>query len=274
MPSSPSARPAAGPEADDVRDRARTVYRQLAERCDLPPLPAVALQAMRLIREPDARAEDLARVVATDPAIAARVLRISRSAMYVRTRPPRTLGEAIVTVGFHALQKILVAASARAAYRVDDVVATRLWAHALATALAADELAATVREARGGPSFIAGLLHDVGRLVFHITDPTSYEALRECDDANETAVYGGPHAIVGACLAEHWGLEAEVGEAIMGHHSPAATGLAARIASADRIASQIGHGATGAAIEPPADEDAELVERVAGRFEAERSLFD
>lgn len=273
MASSPQNVPAVA--ADDTRSKTRALYSRLAENCDLPPMPAVASQAMRLVREPDARAEDVARVVATDAAIAARVLQISRSAMYARSRAPRTLGEAIVTLGFQQLQKILVAASARAAYRVDDAVAQRLWAHSLATALAADELAAAAREPRGGASFLAGLLHDVGRLVFHITDPAAYLTLGHCDDAAETAVFGGSHAVVGACLAEHWGLDSDVVEAIMGHHGAPAAGLALRVSDADRIAGQIGCGAVDAQAEPPeTPEAAGLVARVAATFEAERGLFD
>jgi len=273
--SSPPDTAAPAVAADDTRSKTRALYSRLAEHCDLPPMPAVASQAMRLVREPDARAEDVARVVATDAAIAARVLQISRSAMYARSRAPRTLGEAIVTLGFQQLQKILVAASARAAYRVDDAVAQRLWAHSLATALAADELAAVAREARGGASFLAGLLHDVGRLVFHITDPAAYLTLGYCDDAAETAVFGGSHAVVGACLAEHWGLDSDVVESIMGHHGAPPTGLALRIADADRIAAQIGCGEVEAQAEPPeTPETAGLVARVAATFEAERGLFD
>ena len=103
----------AEPSVSTTRDNVRTLFARVAETCDLPPLPAVALRAMRLARDPDAKADDLARVVSTDTAIAARVLRIARSAIYVRRSAPRTLREAIMTVGFHALRKILVAASAR-----------------------------------------------------------------------------------------------------------------------------------------------------------------
>src|SRR6185295_1818735 len=96
-----------------TRDQTRALFLRIAETCDLPPLPAVAARAMSLARDPDACATDLARVVMTDTALAARVLKISRSVTYLRREPPRTLQEAIVVVGFQALRKILVAASAR-----------------------------------------------------------------------------------------------------------------------------------------------------------------
>jgi HD-like signal output (HDOD) protein len=260
-----------------TRDNVRTLFARVAETCDLPPLPAVAMRAMRLARDPDAKADDLARVVSSDAAIAARVLRIARSAIYVRRNAPRTLREAIMTVGFHALRKILVAASARSIYRADDAVAAALWEHALATALAADELSRAAGEAAGGDGFIAGLLHDVGRLVFHLADQAAYASLGHADEHREQEVFGVTHAAVGGCLAEQWGLEDEVVEGILFHHTPGASRIGERIAAADRIAHEIGFGSVQDPVAPEracGDDGQELCERIAQVMAAERTLFD
>lgn len=253
----------------------RSLFADVAAHCDLPPMPAVAARALALIRDPETEADDLARLVATDATIAVRVLRISRSALYLRRQPPRTLREAIVTVGYGALRKILIVASARAAYRQDDAVARALWAHALATALASDELAVAAGEPRGGESFVAGLLHDVGRLVFHVSDPARYASMTAWDDAAEVALFNVTHGAVGACLAEQWGLEDDVVEALMFHHAAHPTGLAARIQTADRIAHEIGFG-SGATAPPPLEDAGVLAVagRVASTFTAERGLFE
>ena len=260
-----------------TRDGVRTLFARVAETCDLPPLPAVALRAMRLARDPDAKADDLARVVSTDAAIAARVLRIARSAIYARRQAPRTLRDAIMTVGFHALRKILVAASARSIYRADDAVAGALWEHALATALVADELSRAAGEAAGGEGFIAGLLHDVGRLVFHLADPAAYAALGHADEHHEQEVFGVTHAAVGGCLAEQWGLEDDVVEAILFHHTPGGARIGERIAAADRIAHEIGFGSVEGVVGPErseGDDGEELCQRIAQVMAAERTLFD
>jgi putative nucleotidyltransferase with HDIG domain len=232
------------------RERVRALVERVAETCDLPALPAVAARALALARDRDARVDDLARLVMTDAALAARVLKISRSVLYVRREPPATLRQAILTVGFGALRKILIAASARSVFRADDAVAQRLWEHALATALATDELAALAGEPRGGASFIAGLLHDVGRLIFHLSQPAAFAALEGGEEA-EVAAFGVTHATVGGCLAARWGLEDEVVEAIMLHHAPGMSPLAARLAAADRIARAIGCGSGGGEVETP-----------------------
>jgi putative nucleotidyltransferase with HDIG domain len=262
------------------RSALRELFNKVSESCDLPPLPAVAVRAIALARDPNVGADQLVRVVSTDSALAARVVSIARSVRYMRREPSRSLAAAIQTVGFQALRRILIAASARAAYRADDVVAQVLWEHSLATAIAADELAQLAGEPRGGNSFIAGLMHDIGKLVLHLTDHVNFAALDHADEGREQEIFGVTHEQVGACLAEHWGLEDDVVWAILSHHhAPVEFKLAQRIELADRIACRIGYGCArdAAAVDPielaDADSLDEVSERVRTSFETERTLF-
>ncbi|MEB2283278.1 MAG: HDOD domain-containing protein [Myxococcales bacterium] len=274
--------------AASPRSALRTLFNRVAESCDLPPLPAVAMRAIALARDPNVASDRLVRVVSTDAALAARVVSIACSVRYIRREPPRTLAAAIQTVGFQALRRILIAASARAAYRADDAVAQTLWEHGLATALAADDLGSLSREPRGGGSFIAGLMHDIGKLVLHLSDSRRFDALDHEAGAREVEIFGVTHAQVGACLAEHWGLEDDVVWAILAHHdAPEEAPLARRIQLADTIACRIGYGyaADSEASDPPSGllaslggaADAATVEEVSRRvlesFEIERALF-
>jgi putative nucleotidyltransferase with HDIG domain len=270
--------PSAATSSTIARDDVRAVFNHIAETCDLPPMPAAAARALRLARDPKTTTEALAKVVLTDPALAARVLTMSRSVLYLRRTPPRGLHEAITTVGFQGLRRILMAASARSAYSADDKVAQSLWAHSLATALAADELAKAGSDGTpGGDAFIAGLLHDIGKLIFHIADPKAYAQLRTFDAAKERALFGATHDIAGACIAEIWGLDDAIVQAIAGHHgAEEASPLAAIVGRADRIATEIGYGSVPVAgtPQPYAGDSPEVAERVRTLFESERALFD
>ena len=256
----------------------RSLVRELVAECNLPPLSLVAKRAMALTREADTTVPDLARVVGSDAALAARVLRIAGSTPYLRHTPPRTLQEAIQTVGFRRVDQILVAAAARALFPAKDPVAETLWAHALATALGADELRPP-GEPRGGPSFLTGLFHDIGRLVFHLADPGAYAGLGDDDEAAERRHYGATHAIIGAYLVDVWGLGDWFFDVIIEHHMRPAYGRGACLAQADWIAHEIGCGAGFGAVPLPDTVDAPSVDvpavaaRVADIFAAERDSF-
>jgi HD-like signal output (HDOD) protein len=225
--------------AREVRARVRALVARVSRTVDLPPLPEVAERAMALARDPDAAVARVAQVVGTDAVLAARVIKIANSVTYLRRRPARTLQEAILTVGFQALRRIMIAASARATFPVDRKVAEDLWTHQLLSAIAADELAARAGRARGGSEFLAGLLHDVGRLLLHVAGPVAC-ADESCTDhaRHEARVYGFTHAEIGACLVQQWGTDHDVVEAVLTHHEPRSE-LASWLAFTDVLAKRV-----------------------------------
>lgn len=266
------------------REGFRELYGAASKECNLPPFPKVAARVMMLTRDGRAEMADIARAVGADPALSARVFRMASSTVYARREPPRSLSDAIGSVGLQALRDIVVVASARSLYALEEEASRVLWAHALATALAADELAHREGERRGEASFLAGLLHDVGKVVYHLSDCAAARDLPHFDPARERELFGVNHAVVGGLLAERWGLDVKVGEAIIEHHTrPVYRGLAGRLARADWVAHRIGYGSVQTAIEPldvvpddgPPLPDLEAVAvQVARTFETERRLFE
>jgi HD-like signal output (HDOD) protein len=264
---------------EPARMRFRGLFREIVWKCDLPPFPKVATRALALARNPCARTDDVARVVAADPALATRVLHIANSVVYAKRDPPATVRDAIITVGFDTLRALLITASARLLYDGRDPVAETLWAHALATALAADELRHP-HEPSGGKAFIAGLLHDVGKLVFHITDPAAFARLGYADEEGERATFGVSHAVASGVLADMWSAPPGVAEAIIEHHTRPACGLAGRLRVADWIAHAIGHGSVPGKlppcepVDPPVGDLEDVSARVARAFQRARASFD
>jgi putative nucleotidyltransferase with HDIG domain len=265
-------------DLQSTEGRFYTISTRIADRCDLPPIPAVAARALPLTEDPNASMNEVARVISGDVALAAQVLRIARSAIYAGRRQPDTLEEAVKRVGMSAVRRIVLVASARANFLRDNEIAESLWAHALATALAANEIERVGGAPAGGPGFMAGLFHDIGKLVFLLSDPKAFAEIGYADEAGEKERFGETHAAVGALLAERWGLDAAVVDAILGHHTrPVPEGLTATLATADWVAHKIGYGSVDAEVEPVGPDDetnlSDLVERVAASFEEERSFF-
>ncbi len=272
--------------------RVRELFASVARTCELPPLPAVAMRALSLARDPNTEAAELSHVVASDAALSARVLRISRSVVYTRRHPPRSLKEAIMTVGFQALRKILITASARAVYEKSDSATEGLWNHALATALASEDLAMSLKLQDGGWGFVCGLLHDVGKQIFHMSaEETFHQVWMEVADGRgtfselEKELFGLEHALVGASLASQWGLDDDLAEAILFHHKPDElpdASLPRLICLADHVAYRADLGGAPGALPPPVGSARETVgdegleaaaSRVRQSFETEKSLF-
>lgn len=143
----------------------------------LPPLPAVAQRLLELINQ-DAQFDDIAAVLATDPAMAARVLRVANSAALRGASPIASLSEAFLRLGTMQLRQLILGLvfvhhfPRRGAF---DYVA--FWRHSLHVALAAQQLeyhAAGLRLV-STEIYAAGLLHDIGIPYLNLSAATRYK---------------------------------------------------------------------------------------------------
>ncbi|MDE3032107.1 MAG: HDOD domain-containing protein [Acidobacteriota bacterium] len=217
---------------------------------DLPPLPQVATQLLRLTADPDASAEDLRRVISTDQALTGQILKIANSAMFGMVREVTTLTQAIMTLGFSTNKSVVFASSAKNLYHRGTVgLQERLiWEHALVAAIASRAFAKALRFPRVEEAFIGGLLHDIGKSVMGVKFPERYSALlrtvyNERGDglALELDTFGFDHAMVGEALVQKWNLAPSLQQAARWHHDPIHAQddhlpLAAIVALANRLA--------------------------------------
>jgi len=239
------------PEA--VRERVSNALKRLSRTGALPTLPAVAEAALVIARDPGADVGELCEILEADVGLAARMLRIANSTAPVRRRPICRLADAVLEVGLRKTCDVLLAAGARHLHDATSPLAEPLWNHALATGLASAELARRTGLAEPEAAFLTGLLHDVGRIAYFLTDEVSLEVvdhLAESGEAGRIAAehdwYGFDHAEAGAILGTEWGLAAEQCDAIRWHHSranePGEEALATLLGVADWIAHRMGFG--------------------------------
>ncbi len=201
----------------------------IANLGDLPPLPQVASQVLRVSADPDANAEDLRKVISTDQALTSQILKISNSAMFGMVREVTTLTQAIMTLGFSTIKSVVIASSAKNLYHRGSVgLQERLiWEHALISAIASRAFAKSLRFPRVEEAFIGGLLHDIGKSVLGVKFPERYAALLRTV-YNEGGVclnleldtFGFDHAMVGEALVGKWNLASSLQAAVRWHHDP------------------------------------------------------
>lgn len=201
----------------------------IANLGDLPPLPQVAAQVLRISADPDATAEDLRKVISTDQALTSQILKISNSAMFGMMREIKTLSQAIMTLGFSTIKSVVIASSAKNLYQRGAVgLQERLmWEHALVTALTSRSLAKSLKFPRVEEAFIGGLMHDIGKSVMGIKFPERYGALLRTvynEQGNalelELELFGFDHTMVGEALMHSWNLSESLEEAVRWHHAP------------------------------------------------------
>jgi len=231
---------------------------------DLPTFPAVALKVVQACDDPDTNAHSLADLVAQDPALTTRLLRLANSSFFGMERRVKDLGEAIVVLGLRNVRHLSLVAATYGwmqGVQMPRVEASRIWIHSLGMGISAGLIADLSPEKGLEDSFTAGLLCEIGRVAFAVVMPeatlTSYD-MAQCGATIEQAelqVFGFNHTHLGAALGESWGFPEETISAIRFHHNPNEGGtmhaLAACCNVADYLAtvSGVGYGRDGISTE-------------------------
>ena len=193
---------------------------------DLPTIPVVATKVMQLIESESATAEELARVVASDPAVAARVLKISNSSFYGCQRQIQTLSHAIVVLGFGTLKSLVVAASVKQVYQPYGLTEKMLWEHSFGAGLAARIIASKTRLVSEEEAFLGGLFHDIGKIIMNTVDKQKYQdVMQRCYNDGltyeeaERRVYSYTHSEVGGLVIKKWNFPDMLMRAVLKHHA-------------------------------------------------------
>lgn len=196
----------------------------------LPTLPVVVVQLLAVYATEDYAVSDVVRVLEADPALSGRVLRLANSAYYGFRSRIDTVSHAVVLLGEAAVQAVALGATLLRSWRgralppaVQDV-----WLHSYLTGFGCRELARRLPPgalpADADAAFLAGLLHDVGKVLFLAQDEEGYAAdLAEPGSSDELRGrerqrFGTDHAEAGAELLTAWHLPPWLCAVVGSHH--------------------------------------------------------
>ncbi|MEM9445713.1 MAG: HDOD domain-containing protein [Verrucomicrobiota bacterium] len=230
-----------------------TIYSRLQEyldegKLDLPVLPEVATQVMRLCSDPDTSFDQLNDLIRRDQSLAGNLLRIVNSAMYSPGFEIKTLEQAITRLGFKKVREVTMIISCEGkVFKVKNYEkeVRGLFKHCLAAGAYAQEVA---RQSRRNveEAFLCGLMHDVGCPVLYqfMSDLEEKEGMNFSSEEVKSVMVEF-HAIVGAMLAKEWSLPDRLREAIAYHHHPQDAPSCAEIATLTNFANDLAHFAVG-----------------------------
>ncbi|MFT4579444.1 MAG: HD-like signal output (HDOD) protein [Nitrospinales bacterium] len=197
----------------------------------IPSLPEMFYQFKQAIDDPESSFDEICEIVGNDPGLTARILRIVNSAFFGFSQQVETISHAIGTIGREQLNDLVLSTVVIDQFK--NIPPTSLnmetfWKHSIACGLSARNLAFLKGEDNSERFFVAGLLHDIGRLVICIKLPSKVlEVSQRSKSKGETLhkaefeTMGFNHALVGSLLLKAWKLPKPLVEAVGFHHNPA-----------------------------------------------------
>jgi len=230
-----ASRPTVGAAAERIGDGvpdldAAIVGRVSSGAFRIPPYPAVAMKLEELLPGGDFGLADVARLIASDQALTADVLRCANSALYARGTPAVTVPQALTRVGAAEVRRLALASGLGAQARGAGALASlrrRAWLESLAAALVSQELAlANGLDPEVG--FVCGLLHDFGKViaVACVEDIAAAGGARPLPQPYWLEVVDRYHVELGIAMAGRWELPPVVSDAVALHHAEDIRGAA------------------------------------------------
>ena len=197
----------------------------------LKPMPSNVSHILREIEKQNVGIDTLAGMIGLDQVLTALVLQISNSVSLGYSRTCSTLHEAIMHIGLQRLKSALMASPATSMMGRSlsgyHLGAGELWQHSLMVGVASEWLAQVLHYPDPEQAYVAGLLHDIGKLLLDQAVFSNYARLAEYVQKYnvqlwqvEEKLIGIDHARVGGMIAEHWNFPVVLVDAISFHHVP------------------------------------------------------
>ncbi|HBS28037.1 MAG TPA: hypothetical protein DEB06_00980 [Phycisphaerales bacterium] len=271
-PTRPAARDAQQPKGDpplmnakaaDTTSKpkgASVVDNAIREISHIATLPEITLKIVELVEDPTSTAQDLHQVIANDPALCSRILKVVNSSFYGLPGQIGSINRAIVLLGLNAVKNIAISASLAKLFKGGQLCpafsAKDLWAHSVHTAAAAKIIADQAKLGLPDEAFLAGLMHDIGVMVeLQVNRNGLIEVMNNLKVSKEGVpslamldleqkAFGATHQEFGKALSEKWKFPKVFAAVTGNHHAPhdapsEARTLVSVVYVADRLAGEL-----------------------------------
>ena len=199
---------------------------------NIPAMPTVASRVMKLMGMPPEKVnlQELANVIHSDSSLASKVLKLANSSFYSPSCKIGTIRKALISLDLSAVKGLVVSVVMKNTYKNPGLEEEMMWKHSVGVAIAAKQLAQTLRCVDSDEAFTGGLMHDFGKSVIYLSEKArqgvNYQQMftenlaGAAFIAREEAAFGLNHLAVGEQVAQKWELEDGLRCCLSHHHVP------------------------------------------------------
>lgn len=195
----------------------------------LPSLPQIFVEFNKLIKDPYISNKKISEVIMKDQSMVVKILKLSNSAIYGKRHEINNLNSAITYIGLETLRNIILQISLvrmfQTKHNIPEFDISTFWKHSLGTAYFTTLLEKKLKLAHDEDYYIAGLIHDIGKLAIYQFYPEEFEKIillqvkeNIVDYEAEERVFGLTHCEIGDFLADKWNFSVKIKDPIRYHH--------------------------------------------------------
>ncbi len=192
---------------------------------DMKALPVVARKALDTLNKDGCTVDDLTGIIEKDQAIAARILKISNSALYGLRQEVTSLQYAMMVLGFKTIKSLVLAATTRSLYKKFGITEQMMWDHSVGSGIAAKMIAKGMGGEIEDIAFVGGLMHDMGKVIMNNETPDVFtEVMMDIYNDNvesitaENNAYGFNHTEIGEGVSKKWKFSPILIDILGNHH--------------------------------------------------------
>jgi len=197
----------------------------------MPPISPIIGKINQIAHEIETSPKELVKIIMLDPVLTGKVIKLVNSSFYGVAEHVQSLPQAVILLGVNTVKNLAVSTALLGTISVQKKKSSlnleEFWKHCLATAVGCKLLgkALNVPNEDMGSYFVAGLLHDIGKILFIRINPEKYsKILEECVQYgvslsfSEIAHFGCSHTHAGGLLAKKWRLDKALIDSVESHH--------------------------------------------------------
>lgn len=192
---------------------------------EVPAMPNIIVRALNIVKDPEAGAKQLAKIVSCDQSLSTKVLTVVNSSYYGFPQQITSISRAISLIGMSKTKNIIMTVAMKP--MLTNQGGRELWKHSIMTAVGCEYIANYLKIMNTDEAFVTGFLHDLGKLVLNIKDANLYEKVKLLAEGNgniiqlEQQYFGTDHCQMGSLLTKRWQLPLLINNVVKYHHAPA-----------------------------------------------------